>query len=199
MELSEATFSSEPQSTQPTAAPQVEVHPLLKEGIDLPVSSPSASPSGLPASGDPVDPLSRAIREQKVSVSLNCTCYRPEQAIHVSWSTNAEMDSEHDLRAWDFLAVHSAQVPCDQYDASAYMCKEADGSIEMCAPSEDGKYVVSVCRDFNIVKHAMLPERRKSFISAYGLSPKATSREAILSIGAVGFTVCSKHAAPHSR
>ena len=194
--------SASPHSTAPS---------VVAETIDVPLgpgngslSPPSRGGSergreGASASPDGIEPASRSQREQKVALRLERTCYRPEEPVSVTWTTNAEMDSEHDLRAWDFLAVHSAQVTCDQYDASAYMLKQETGTIEMCAPPEDGRYIVSVCRDFNIVRHAMLPARQKEFISMYGLSARSTDKEAVLPIGAVGFTVCSQQAEQRSR
>ena len=102
---------------------------------------------------DGSEPASRSQREQKVALRLERTCYRPEEPISITWTTNAEMDSEHDLRAWDFLAVHSAQVTCDQYDASAYMLKQAMHRPQVRAPPEDGRYMAYS----TLIQHCPIP------------------------------------------
>jgi len=72
--------------------------------------------------------------------------------VTIRWEANPDHeDPYHHLRMWDFLALHHAGTPPDEYQSSLYMLGIECGQIELCAPLVEGSYTITVVRDLKIV------------------------------------------------
>ena len=129
--------------------------------------------------------------EPCVELQIEACCKLEDEdvvTIAVKWNYEGERDENFDLRAWDFLALHKADVPADEYDASRYMLSNANGEIEFMSPSEPGLYAVSAVRDQKLILKAMKTERRAAW------QPRVNTKamEDLVSIGTAKFEVPSR-------
>jgi len=91
-------------------------------------------------------------------------CHAAWTAIQLDW-TASDTDENQLYRAFDFLALHRAAEPPDNYLASLYACGKLSGQVVFIAPAETGMYRVSVVRDFEQVLRAIPGSRNdKEFL-----------------------------------
>jgi len=128
-----------------------------------------------------------------VDLQISACCKLKEEAedhvtIAVRWNYVQELDENNDLRAWDFLALHKADAPAADYDASRYMLSNLTGEIEFMSPPEPGIYAVSAVRDRKLILKAMKHDRRAAFQESVDMS----GMEDLVAVGTVIFEVPPK-------
>jgi len=108
--------------------------------------------------------------------------------ITVRWDTKAT-DLYHDLRHWDFLALHCAGTNPEEYEASIYMLGIECGEVQFCSPLVDGSYAISAVRDLKILYRNLPPGDRKRALQS---QLDNTLSEQFIQLGALDFEVRSK-------
>ena len=73
---------------------------------------------------------------------------------HASWKYNEAADKDFEYRGWDFLVLHRSHHPFSDYEASRYMMKAPQGTIQFVAPPDGGEFCISAVRDQTVVKNA---------------------------------------------
>jgi hypothetical protein len=73
----------------------------------------------------------------------------------VEWEPGEARDPDGDFPMWDYLGVHHFNESFDKYLASRYMAGKGRGQLQMFAPPEPGKYMVTATRDLGTILEYM--------------------------------------------
>jgi len=101
-----------------------------------------------------------------ISLELESATIRPGEPVTVRWETNLE-DPHHDLRSWDFLALHREGDDPGNYESSLYMLGVECGQLEFCAPKVEARYIISAVRDLRLLWRNLSAGPRKETLQAH--------------------------------
>merc|ERR1719231_1349064 len=102
-------------------------------------------------------------REQAptMDVHIRQGCVNTWEPIFVKWETTSRTEPTPRLRCFDFVALHRAHEPPDDYLASLYTLGNLQGEAALISPSEPGMYKISVVRDLRQVLQGMAVDVRR--------------------------------------